>query len=90
MKELTWNLHALWNTIKLVATRNLWLKIVAFLLAFATYSALKDKTKYTPSNVAKDDTRLYETLREYMKNPNTSREIENRPVLKLDKPLKEQ
>ena len=45
MKKITWNLHAIWDAIKLVVTRNLWLKIVAFLLAFATYSALKEKTK---------------------------------------------
>lgn len=89
MKKITWNLHAIWDAIKLVVTRNLWLKIVAFLLAFATYSALKEKTKDTPSRVTENESKLYEKIREYMQKPNTSQEIENRPTFNPDKPLKQ-
>lgn len=44
MKKPSWNPREIWDSLKRLVTRNLWLKVISLLLAAATYSALKDRT----------------------------------------------
>lgn len=48
MKKKSWNPRGLWESLKRMVTKNLWLKILSLILATTTYSALKDKTEYQP------------------------------------------
>jgi hypothetical protein len=42
MKIKKANIVSLWESTKLLFTRNLWLKILSFILAIATYEALSN------------------------------------------------
>lgn len=44
MKQKRFKLSQFWNSVKLLITKNLWLKVLSFILAVGTYVALYDNT----------------------------------------------
>lgn len=61
MKKPSWNPRAIWDSLKHLVTKNLWLKVLSLLLATATYSALKDKTTDHESD-STTEAEMYDSL----------------------------